>query len=681
MDADILELVRQERLAEAAELASTRGHAADACSLFERACDWSRAGAEALRAHEPRRALELALQARDSVLAERALAVAARDPRTLETLAPHLLARGHAAWAARAYEAAGRIVEAGAAWERAGDAVRAARAFESRGEDARAVRVLEAALRRKANGALLLTLGAILLRLGKDEPAVRALQRIARDAAERPAALRLLVPALARLGWTTASSEAAAELAGLPVPVRDARTEEAIEPSSDEGPAQPARSDGPRLLFGRYRWIADMASSPSARVFEAEAPASRERVVIKVFAVQSTGSLAQAAQSRFERDVRAIRGVDHPHLVPVRDILPQVPATVLAKMPAGSLEGLLAKGPLAPARAIEIACSVLSALAEAHRRGVLHGDVKPANVLFDAAGSARLGDFGTVHLADVSATATAGAFGSLGYRSPEEREGRPASTRSDVFAAGMLLHEMLTGVRPVALPGVSAALLPPSAAHPDLGAAHDGLLARLTAIAPDLRPADASAALDEIQRLSWPLRLRPLRPQERAASPRNGPRGPRLERLPAGSSFDTWTGRVVERIPLSDETLARARGFAAAAHPALQTVLRVDRPEATLWLLPAPVAPPPPVFSPSGAAPRRPSPNERACLGEAIAALHAAGIVHGAIDASHVVLGAGRDGDESDGASSVILRFAGSAAQEVTCADDLAALARLCAGP
>jgi tRNA A-37 threonylcarbamoyl transferase component Bud32 len=646
MDADILELVSQQRLIEAAELASRRGQSVDASALFERACDWSRAAAEALRANDPRRALELALQAGDSELAERALAIASRDPRAPETLAPHLLARGHAAWAARLYEAAGRDVEAGAAWERAGDAVRASGAFEKQGDAARAVRVLEAALRRRPDPAQCLALGAILLRLGKDAPGVRALQRVPYNAAERPAALALLVPALARLGWTSGPGAGA-----HPMP----------------------ESKGTRLLFGRYEWIADLASSPSARVFEAEAPVSHERVVVKVFAVGSAGPPAETARSRFERDVRAIRGIDHPHLVPVRDVLPEVPATVLAKMPAGSLESLVARGPLAPARAAEIACGVLSALAEAHRHGVLHGDVKPANVLFDAAGSARLGDFGTVHLADLSATATAGAFGSLGYRSPEEREGRPASARSDVFSAGVLLHEMLTGMRPVAVPGASSTRIPPSAAHPDLGAAHDQLLARLTASDPGLRPADAFAAQREIQHLSWPPRLRPLRAEERAAaSPDGRPRRPRLEPLADGTPnetvFDTWTGRAVERIPLSDEALARARAFATAAHPALQAVLRVDRAEATLWLLPAP-----PV---AARRQRQVCAREHALLGDAVAALHAVGVVHGSIDASHVVLLGASDADESNGVS-VTLRFAPSAPPEATFADDLAALARL----
>ena len=95
---------------------------------------------------------------------------------------------------------------------------------------------------------------------------------------------------------------------------------------------------------------------------------------------------------------------------------------------------------------------MLAALGEAHRLGIIHRDIKPANVLFDEAGVTRLGDFGVAHLSDLSATATAGVIGTLGYMSPEQREGRPATVKSDLFGVGAILWEMLTGERPEATP-------------------------------------------------------------------------------------------------------------------------------------------------------------------------------------------------------------------------------------
>src|SRR6185436_2948721 len=132
---------------------------------------------------------------------------------------------------------------------------------------------------------------------------------------------------------------------------------------------------------------------------------------------------------------------------------------------------------------------------EAHRVGVLHRDVKPANVLFDSAGVTRLGDFGVAHLGDLSATATAGVIGTLGYMSPEQREGRPATIQSDLYGVGAILWEMLTGQRPVADlsssgPASVAPRMRPSAAHRYLDTRHDGVVIALMADAPEMRPED-----------------------------------------------------------------------------------------------------------------------------------------------------------------------------------------------
>src|SRR5206468_5219088 len=103
----------------------------------------------------------------------------------------------------------------------------------------------------------------------------------------------------------------------------------------------------------------------------------------------------------------------------------------------------VARGPVAPDRAAEIVARVLQALEAAHRRGIVHRDVKPANVLLDEVGGAYLADFGVAHLGDASSTATAGLLGTLRYMSPEQKMGTPATDRADVYAAGLVLAEML----------------------------------------------------------------------------------------------------------------------------------------------------------------------------------------------------------------------------------------------
>src|SRR5262245_1295208 len=177
-------------------------------------------------------------------------------------------------------------------------------------------------------------------------------------------------------------------------------------------------------------------------------------------------------------------------------------------MRGGSLADRIQEGTVAfaPARAVEICCSVLSALGEAHRLGILHRDVKPSNVLFDDVGTARLSDFGAAHLGDLSTTATAGAIGTFAYMSPEQKLGKPATLVSDLYSVGVLLTELLTG-RALG-PATDAGLDPlPSTFHPDLGEAHDALVVRFLQEDPRRRPPDAFEGRRILQSLAWPTRV------------------------------------------------------------------------------------------------------------------------------------------------------------------------------
>jgi serine/threonine-protein kinase len=643
VDIDVAQLVREERLLEAAAVAGARGDLVLSSQLYERACDWARAAAQAMAAGDAPRALELAAEAGDESLAERAAALV--PPEAADATASRLVHRGHERYAAALLEARGRLVEAARAWERADEPTRASQLLERAGDPASAARVLESALRRDpAAWAAATALGALLARFGKHQAAVRVLQRVPVDAPERREALAHLVPALERLGLARASADAAAELGAQGgAPARD---------DLERAAGQPQR------IFGRYDVVREAASSPSARVLECIDVVRGERVAVKVFAAWDTQGKGRDALARFEREVRTMRVLDHPSVVPLRDYIPEGPAIVLAWMAGGTLERMLAStGALAPARAVEIATGVLAALGEAHRLGIVHRDVKPANVLFDEAGGARLSDFGVAHLGDVSTTATAGVFGTLAYMSPEQREGRPATARSDVFSAGTILREMLTGERP--RPDASGApRLRPSEAHGELDARHDAAIARLAALDPRERPADAFQARSELLALPWPATLdaRAGRARaERMSSVR--PQAGRLELAPDGALVDAWTGRTIERIPLSPLALTRARSFARAEHVGLQSVLRVDREDGTLWL-----------EAPRGRPLDRPlAAGERALLAAALEALHAAGGVHGRVDAAHVVV-------EDSGP---VLRFEPEQEATATIDRDRLALARL----
>jgi serine/threonine-protein kinase len=643
VDADVAQLVREQRLLEAAQTASARGDFPDASRIYEQACEWSKAAVEALHAGDGPRALRLAVFGGDDGAAALALTFVARDAASAAAATAQLTRAGRHAWAARVFEECDRPGEAARAWEKAGETRRAGDAFVRAGESAEAARVLQGALDQDPNRwDLAVAFGTLLGRLGRWEASARVLQRVPAEARERAEALPALVEAFDALDWSVAAAEARVEAEAL-----GAKPSPAI--AASRAPA------GPESLFGRYTVLREVASSPRARVLACHDAVLGETVAVKVFAALEGATEGPAALARFSTDVLAVRRARHPAVVPIRECIPQGPATVQAWMAGGDLEGMLARfGALAPARAIEIACAVLSALAAAHEAGVIHRAVKPTNVLFDAVGGAHLGDFGSVHLGDVAATASTGLLRTLAYMSPEQRQGRVPTERSDVFSVGVMLHEMLTG----AAPDPHLPLLPPpSRAHRGLDARHDRVVARLSAHDPAARTADTHEAIAALASLAWP-----------AAGPRPaGPTTPgpipwqdeahRLRTAAGALPFDAWIAREIEPVPATAGVLARARAFAQAADPALQGVWRVDDASATVWL----------ELVRGPALDRDLSAAEHDALAKALAALHAAGAVHGAIGRVHL----------ARGAHGWVLRFGGEARPEASADDDRTALAAL----
>lgn len=649
MDEEVAKLVREQRLVEAAELAANKGDPKTASNLFERACDFDRAARQAMRAKDWARALPLALEGKAEAVAEEALAHLAKDEHASERVAFRLEQRGDFGWSGRLLEAIGKRLPAAKAYERAGEAIRASALLEAEGDVVGAARVLEAQVRREpGRSPLLVTLGGLLLRYGKTDAAVRSLQKVRAGDPERRAALTLLVSALDRLGLAQARVEADHELAALGGPI------------AIEAPVQKALEVRARL-FGRYEVVREVASSPHARVVECFDAVRSEKVAVKIFAGYHTRGGGRDALARFEREVRVLGTLDHPNIVPLREYVPEGPALVLAWMAHGTLEHMVASEPLAPARAVEIAQAVLSSLGEAHRLGVIHRDIKPANVLFDDAGVTRLGDFGVAHLSDLSATATAGVIGTLGYMSPEQREGRPATVQSDLYGVGAILWEMLTGEKPEAGLGASTLQVRPSGVHRDLSAKHDSLVLSFMSHEPKERPEDAFAARRALGAMKWPNTIEKVAvPRAEARRESDRPSGVRL--LPStedhGVEVDQWLGRKVVCLPLNDGTMARASLFARADHPGLQAVLRVDRAGGQIWL----------------AAPRGErldgtlTPAQSTTLREALAALHELGQPHGAVDPEHVFV---------DEAGAVLLSYAPPPGPTTTFDVDRLALATL----
>jgi serine/threonine protein kinase len=185
-----------------------------------------------------------------------------------------------------------------------------------------------------------------------------------------------------------------------------------------------------------------------AAVFRAHDPRLRRDVAVKVLdpALGVTADL----EERFLREARIVAGVEHPHIVPVyaaesRDGLLYL---VMRLLPGRPLSERIARdGALAPTEAARIAHEVAGALAFAHQRGVIHRDIKPENILLDGSGNASVTDFGVslVIGGQDSETARGMSVGTPAYMSPEQALAEGIDGRSDVYALGLVLFEMLTG--------------------------------------------------------------------------------------------------------------------------------------------------------------------------------------------------------------------------------------------
>ena len=202
--------------------------------------------------------------------------------------------------------------------------------------------------------------------------------------------------------------------------------------------------------IGRYRIIRELGRGGMATVFLAEDPHVNRHVAVKVLPAQFTHD--QQFRARFQREAQTIAKLEHPAIVPVYDFGEdnQQPYIVMRYMQGGSLADRIRQGFLPMGEALSIVQRIASALEAAHQHGIIHRDLKPGNILFDQYNNAYLADFGIVKLAESNATFTGtGIIGSPAYMSPEQAQGgREIDKRTDIYALGIIIFEMLTGKSP-----------------------------------------------------------------------------------------------------------------------------------------------------------------------------------------------------------------------------------------
>jgi len=216
-------------------------------------------------------------------------------------------------------------------------------------------------------------------------------------------------------------------------------------------------TEGTRL--GPYEITAPIGAGGMGEVYKAHDTRLDRTVAIKVLPSTLVGD-AQARQ-RFAREARAIAALSHPHICPLFDIGHQDGADYLVMefLEGESLADRLARSRLPLEQALRFAIEISEALTAAHAAGIVHRDLKPGNVIITRTG-AKLLDFGLAKprleapsgLSDVATqqpiTGAGAMTGTLQYMSPEQVEGREADARSDIFALGVVIYEMVTGRRP-----------------------------------------------------------------------------------------------------------------------------------------------------------------------------------------------------------------------------------------
>lgn len=268
-----------------------------------------------------------------------------------------------------------------------------------------------------------------------------------------------------------------------------------------------------RLVDGRYEIVSRIARGGMATVYLAVDRRLDRDVALKVMHPHlAEGTSGADFVARFRREARTAARLTHPGLVGVFDqgLDGETSYLTMEYVDGSNLRRRIAEaGALTVGEALRITDSVLDALAAAHRVGLVHRDIKPENVLLASDDRVKLADFGLARaVTEVTSTTTGTVLGTVAYLAPELVVRGASDARTDVYACGILLYEMLVGAQPftgetpiqVAFQHVNNDIPAPSDTVPWLPAEIDELVGALAARSPDDRPVDASAALTLVRR-------------------------------------------------------------------------------------------------------------------------------------------------------------------------------------
>jgi serine/threonine protein kinase len=307
-------------------------------------------------------------------------------------------------------------------------------------------------------------------------------------------------------------------------------------------------SDEGELIAGRYRLVSRLGSGAMGVVWQAQDERLRRIVVVKqlLLPARLSGSEADEASRRAMREGRITARLHHPHAIAVYDVVEHQgqPCLIMEYLASRSLASVLStRGVLPPEEVASIGRQIASALAAAHKAGIVHRDIKPGNVLLADDGTVKVTDFGISHaVGDVTVTATGMLAGTPAYLAPEVARGTSAGFSSDVFSLGATLYTALEGTPPFGLNPNAIALLHQVASGEITPPRQSGpltpVLLRLLQPDPDQRP-----TMDQAHEALAPLAASP-------AGPAGGPSAP----APSPPRHD----RPFEPVPRTQQTLLQA---------------------------------------------------------------------------------------------------------------------------
>ena len=263
----------------------------------------------------------------------------------------------------------------------------------------------------------------------------------------------------------------------------------------------------------RYEILGTLGCSATSRVEKARDTVLGRTVALKTL-VHAFG--ASIEQKQFLREAQIVSQLSHPAIVSLYDVGIEgenVAYLVMEYIPGKTLQQVLSESAVPFPRACAWAADLAGALNGAHRAGIIHGDIKPGNILVTEGGRVKLGDFGIARFA-TQVSGSGQMLGTPAYLSPEQIAGEPQSTRSDIFSLGIVLYQMVTGAAPFEGSSVSAVCaqilsaepLPPSQRNPALPAEIDRIILRCLAKSPaDRYPSTESlaASLYPFARDTW----------------------------------------------------------------------------------------------------------------------------------------------------------------------------------